>query len=138
MNTASTARKHRTRAAFTLLEMTIVIMLLIVLTGIGMYSGGAYRTWQLGREAAEQLRNVQTAQRMYLADHPTANVSTLTAAVLIPYLPDRATAIPTVKSLEGGTLSIRLNVFPPVVDNGSGTAYDPSGNPRDSLWDTGE
>ena len=75
---------------------------------------------------------------MYLADNPTASVSTLTSTLLIPYLPNQATSMPTVKSLTGANLSILVNVSPPVINAGSGTTYDPSGSSKDSLWDVGE
>ncbi len=113
-------------------------MVLLALIGISMYSVGSVSSWRKGREASEKLISVQTAQRLYLSDHPTTDVSSLTAEMLIPYLPDRSTAIPTVTSLEDATLSIKLNVFPPIVVNPSGSAYDPSGNNKDSLWDVGE
>ena len=129
---------HLRWRAFTLLEMTIVIMVLLALTGIGLYSSSAIRTWQLGRDASETLRSVYTAQRLYLSDNPTATVSSLTDALLIPYLASHAATMPTVQSLTGTTLTIKITVYPPVVNNGSGGTYDPSGNPKDSLWDVGE
>jgi hypothetical protein len=75
---------------------------------------------------------------MYLADHPTAVVADITPAQVIPYLPNRATTMPTVRSLEKTTLNIRVDVTPPVIDNGSGDIYDPSGSTTDSLWDVGQ
>jgi len=124
--------------AFTLIEMTIVMMVLLALIGIGMYSTNAIKAWQLGRQASETLRSVYTAQKLYLSDNPTVAVTSLTPALLIPYLPNKATTMPTVTSLTGATLNVKVTVFPPVVDNGSGVAYDPSGSTKDSLWDVGE
>ncbi len=124
--------------ALTLLEMTLVILILLTLIGVGMLSVGKISEWKLGREASEKLRQVYTAQRVYLSDHPTAKVSELTKDDIIPYLTNRGTSIPTVQSLEGITLNIKVNVSPPVVDNGSGSAYDPSGSSTDSLWDVGQ
>ncbi|MCX6880033.1 MAG: type II secretion system protein [Verrucomicrobia bacterium] len=129
---------HLRLRAFTLLEMTIVIMVMLALISTGLFVSGSIQTWQRGREASEVLRGVYTAQRLYLSDNPTTAVTSLTNALLIPYLANQATTMPTVKSLTGGTLNIKVTVFPPVVDNGSGVAYDPSGNPKDSLWDVGE
>ena len=134
----NTPRQTLEKHAFTLLEMTVVIMVLLTLIGISVYSVGSVSSWRKGREASDKLLSVQTAQRLYLSDHPTTDVGSLTAAMLIPYLPDRATAIPTVISLEDAELSIKLNVFPPIVVNQSGSVYDPSGNNKDSLWDVGE
>lgn len=122
---------------FTLLELTIVIMVLLALIGIGLYASGSVKNWQLGRQASENLRSVYTAQRLYLSDNPTVAVSALTNELLIPYLPNKAAAMPTVKSLTGATLTIKVTVFPPVVTS-SGVVYDPSGSSTDSLWDVGE
>ena len=124
--------------AFTLTEMTIVIVVLLVLMRSGFFVYSKMNEWKLGRDAAESLRTVYTAQRLYLADNPTALVSSLTSTLLIPYMPNDATAIPTVKSLTGATLSIILNVYPPVINAGTGSTYDPSGSNVDSLWDVGE
>lgn len=124
--------------AFTLVEMSIVIMVLMALISTGLFVSKKTDEWRLGRQASESLRSVYSAQRMYLADNPTASVSSLTSALLIPYLPNQATSIPTVKSLVGTTLTIIITVMPPVVNAGSGTTYDPSGNSKDSLWDVGE
>jgi len=122
---------------FTLLEMTVVLMVLLTLLGTGLFVSTKYGEWQLGRAASEELRSVYAAQRMYLADKPTAVVADITTAQIIPYLANRVTAMPTVKSLEDTTLSIRVNVLPPTINDGSGGTYDPSGSPNDSLWDTG-
>jgi type II secretory pathway pseudopilin PulG len=122
----------------TLLELTIVIMVLLALIGVSMYASGSIGKWKKGREAGEQLRLVYAAQRSYLADNPTVAVSSLTESLLIPYLPDRSSAIPKVTTLEDTTLSIKVNVTPPIVDAGGGTAYDPSGSSEDSLWDVGK
>jgi prepilin-type N-terminal cleavage/methylation domain-containing protein len=122
---------------FTLVEMTVVIMVLMTLLGTGLFVSKQYGNWQLGRAAAEELRTGYAAQRMYLADNPTAIVANITASQIIPYLPTRATTMPTVKSLTGATLSIRVSVTPPNINNGSGGVYDPSGSPNDSLWDVG-
>lgn len=141
MNLFRLSRLRQRPRAFTLLEMTIVIMVLLILVGTGLSVSGSIRQWQLGREASETLRSVYTAQRLYLSDNPTVAVSSLTtdkAALLIPYLPNQAIAMPTVKSLTGATLNIKFDVFPPVVNDGSNKAYDPSGSSTDSLWDVGE
>lgn len=126
------------KRAFTLLEMTIVIMVLLALVRIGLFASTKMDEWKLGRTASEALRSVYSAQRMYLADNPTASVSSLTSTLLIPYLPNNAPAIPTVKSLTGTTLTVILNVSPPVINAGTGATYDPSGSNKDSLWDVGE
>lgn len=126
------------RRAFTLLEMTIVIMVLIALISTGMFVNKKMDEWKAGREASETLRSVYSAQRMFLADNPTRLVSSITSAEVVPYLQSGATSLPTVKSLTGANLSLLVNVSPPVINAGSGVAYDPSGSNRDSLWDVGE
>ena len=131
-------RSDSHKRAFTLLEMTIVILVLLALMRTGMFVSKKMSDWKLGREASETLRSVYSAQRMYLADNPTVSVSTLTSAMLIPYLPSQASTMPTVKSLTGATLSILVNVSPPVINAGSGVTYDPSEGTKDSLWDVGE
>ncbi len=134
----TTFSPNRSSKGFTLLEMTIVIMVLLALLKIGLFTSERLDQWKLGRSASESLRSVYSAQRMYLADNPTAAVTSLTASALIPYLPNGATAMPTVTSLTGTTLGVIVNVSPPVINAGSGVAYDPSGSNKDSLWDVGE
>ncbi len=126
------------KAGFTLLEMTVVIMVLLTLMGTGLFVSKQYGDWQLGRAAAEEVRSVYAAQRQYLADHPTAAVNTITAAQIIPYLANRGNALPTVESLDGNMFPIRVNVSPPVIDDGSADGYDPSSSRTDSLWDAGQ
>lgn len=126
------------KSGFTLLEMSMVILLMLALVSMGFVSSRKMNEWKLGRIASETLRSVYTAQRMYLADRPTTNVANLTSALIIPYLPNNVTVMPTVESLTGAKLSILVNVSPPVINAGSGVSYDPSGSTKDSLWDVGE
>jgi prepilin-type N-terminal cleavage/methylation domain-containing protein len=135
MNTdVQTSAKHR---GFTLLELTIVILLLVTLMSTAVVVNRKMDEWRLGREASETLRQVYTAQRMFLADNPTRLVSSITAANVLLFMPGSPTALPTVKALNGSTMTIKVDVSPPVIVNGSGVTYDPSGNNRDSLWDVG-
>jgi prepilin-type N-terminal cleavage/methylation domain-containing protein len=122
---------------FTLVEMSVVICVLIALMSTGLYFGSKISEWQAGKEAAEQLRGVYAAQRMYLADHPTTAVTSLTEANLIPYLPNNPGVMPTVLSLDDDALGINVTVSPPVLTLGD-AVYDPSGGSSDSLWDVGE
>jgi prepilin-type N-terminal cleavage/methylation domain-containing protein len=130
-------KRTQSNKGFTLLEMTVVLSVLLTLIGTGLFVSRQYGNWQLGRAAAENLRTVHAAQRMFLADNPTTLVANITAAQIIPYLPNQATAIPTVRALTGVTMTIRVNVNPPNINNGSGGIYDPSGSSNDSLWDVG-
>jgi prepilin-type N-terminal cleavage/methylation domain-containing protein len=126
------------RKGFTLLEMSIVIMVLLALIKTGFVVSSKMDQWKRGRTASETLRSVYTAQRMLLADNPTKAVSTIVAADLFPYMPGPPTALPTIQPMSGANLSIKIDVSPPIIDDGSGLAYDPSGCSTDSLWDVGE
>jgi prepilin-type N-terminal cleavage/methylation domain-containing protein len=125
------------QSGFTLLEMSIVIMMLMALLSMGIYTSRKTDEWKLARAASESLRTVHTAQRMYFADYPTALKKDLTVEKLLPYMPNNA-AMPTVKSATGATLNIIVKEFPPVIDAGGGSPYDPSGSNEDSLWDVGK
>lgn len=135
----------RTYQGLTLLEMTIVIMMLLALVKLGLYSSSIMDGWKLARAASEDLRSVYSAQRMYLADHPVTPVADLNDALLLPYLPNRGADAPAnlvaafspIKALEGPNLGFNVTVSPPVLTQG-GQNYDPSGGLRDSLWDVGE
>ncbi|MGB0774442.1 MAG: prepilin-type N-terminal cleavage/methylation domain-containing protein [Akkermansiaceae bacterium] len=129
--------KSPTRRGVTLIEMTVVIVVLMVLIGISVFAVGGYNEWKLATEGSRKLRLVYSAQRTYLAEHPTEDVSTLTAAKIIPYLSDDSAALPKVESLDGSQLSIKVDVTPPIIDDGTGSAYDPSGDSKDNLWDVG-
>lgn len=124
--------------AFTLMEMTIVLLVMLVLIRMGLGVFSRVDEWRAGRDASETLRNVHIAQRMFLADNPTVLVANITTALVIPYLPNSATAMPTVRALTGANLNILVNQTPPIIDSGSGTFYDPSASRTDSLWDVGE
>lgn len=131
-------RTRYLRQAFTLLEMTIVLLVILALTRVGFVSSKKMTEWKLGRAASETLRSVHTAQRLYLADNPIVNVSSLTSGMIVPYLPNNVSSMPTVQSLSGTNLSILVNISPPVINAGSGVVYDPSGSSQDSLWDVGQ
>lgn len=128
----------RSRNGFTLLEMTVVIMVILALIGMTSFGGGAVEKWRKGRDASETLRGVYVAQRTYLADNPTAALSSLTETKLKPYLPDNSSTFPKITGLDGTLRSVNVNLSPPVVKDTNNTTYDPSGSLKDSLWDVGE
>jgi type II secretory pathway pseudopilin PulG len=142
------SRSHTRPAAFTLLEMTVVIMVLLALIGMGLFSSNKYNEWKRGRTASETLRSVYAAQRLFLADNPTAVVANLVEANITPYLPNVANpppatlalALQPVTSLTGAALFFNINTVPPTLSLAAGGApYEPNGStPTDSLWDVGQ
>ncbi len=137
--------RRRVRTGFTLLELSMVILVLMTLMSVGFYATNAFSSWKLARNASETLRTVYVAQRTFLADNPTTPVTSLTQALLKPYLPNNPTIFPSGKSTTGSTLTIFVSVSPPYM-TASGTSsgtlpptrYDPSASTKDSLWDVGE
>ena len=121
----------------TILEMTVVILVLLTLAGISFYAMTGYREWQRGSEGSRVLRMVYNAQRTYLAEHPIESPSALTAEKIIPYLSNGSSALPTAIGLDDGVLSVDVTVSPPVLLDSDGNNYDPSGDTDDGLWDVG-
>jgi len=122
----------------TLIELSVVIMVLMAMIGATMYFGGNIEKWRKGKRASQDLREVYAAQRSFLADNPRRTLNTLTANELVPYLPSQAASLPTPEGLSGSALSVKVTVSPPVLLAPDGTVYDPSGTGEDSLWDVGE
>lgn len=136
---------QRSRRGFTLLELTMVISVLLLLITVGLKSNNAFRSWKLAREASDTLRTVYVAQRTYLADNPTTAMSSLTPALLLPYIQNGPATFPTGKSLTGAVLNVYVGASPPFFTTTATTSgatapsrYDPSGSNTDSLWDVGE
>lgn len=132
-----TASRDAERRAFSLIEVTLVICLLLALAGITAYSVSSMNDWKKGREAGENLRSVYLAQKSFLADQPSKGFATFTAEELIPYLPGNPGAMPVQTGKSGEALTINVQVMPPVLQSGT-TTYDPSGSSTDSLWDVGK
>ncbi len=122
--------------AFSLIEVTLVIGIMLAIASIVTYSVGTLNEWKVGRSVAEDLKAVYVAQKSYLADHPTSVASDFTEAKLIKYLPGTLTAMPTASSLDDEELTLAYKVIPPVFKLGSST-YDPSDSTSDGLWDVG-
>jgi prepilin-type N-terminal cleavage/methylation domain-containing protein len=125
------------RSGFTLIEISLVIGLLLGLATFAGMNISAVRDWQKGKDAALSLQAVFAAQRSYLSDHPTADISTVTTAEIVPYLPQGWSLMPSVTSLDGDSLTVDHTVMPPRLMLGS-TIYDPSGKGSDGLWDAGQ
>ena len=138
MNGNPCIREARLASGTTLLELTVVIMVILSMIGATMYFSGNINEWRQGKLGSEALREVYAAQRAFLADNPRRTVGSLTTGELIPYLPNQAAALPTPEALDGSTLVVKVTVSPPVLTTAGGSTYDPSGTTKDSLWDVGE
>lgn len=131
--------KESTKSAgVTLIELTVVIMVVLSIMGATMYFAGNIGEWNKGKKAATALREVYAAQRSFLADNPRRSVSSITSGELISYLPSGGASLPAVEDLNGNALSYDVGVSPPVLMGAGGSVYDPSGSSKDSLWDVGE
>ncbi len=129
-------RSASRRRGLSLVEITLVIGLMLGLAGIVAYSVSSVTDWRKGRDASEKLRSVYLAQKTFLADQPSKSYATFTASELIPYLPGRPGAMPTQTAMTGQTLTVDVQVMPPIFRLGT-AAYDPSGSTSDGLWDVG-
>jgi len=137
----------RFKVGFTLLELTVVMVVIMLLIGLFAFGMRGYRDWQKGAEAGTRLRAVYTAQLTYLSEHPTVEVENLAMTDIIPYLASGGgfltSAIPDpvdlkevdifILDLDDGKLQIKVDKSPPYIDGD----YDPSANPDDGQWDVG-
>lgn len=131
-------QQKRGNKGVTLIELTVVIFVILSIMGGTMYFAGNIGEWNQGKKASAALREVYAAQRSFLADHPRRAVSSLQNSELIPYLPSGGSDFPTVEDLDGNALNYDVTESPPVLTDGGGGVYDPSGTSTDSLWDVGE
>jgi prepilin-type N-terminal cleavage/methylation domain-containing protein len=128
-------RASRSKSGFTLVEMSVVIAVILLLAGASSLGIKPYLAYRDGRAAGEMLRAVKAAQLMYLSDNPSTQVTNLTQAELLPYMPNGTW--PTLPSVNGQVPTINCTVFPPVAVLNNAT-YDPSGSTTDGLWDVGQ
>lgn len=133
----SGCQPRRWRRGLTLIEMTVVLVVLMVLIGLSVFSVNGYKEWQRSTEASRALRMVYNAQRTYMAEHPTESVGSLTAAKIIPYLSGNSASLPTAEAIDGSELTVKVSVSPPVLVDAGGNDYDPSGDTADGIWDVG-
>jgi hypothetical protein len=111
-----------------------------LMLGLSALIGFGYSSvseWKKGKEAALSLQAVYSAQRAYMADNPTADISVITSAQLTAYLPQGWSALPTFTGLQAEALTLNFTTMPPSLLSGS-TPYDPSPRTNDGLWDVGE
>lgn len=125
----------RSKGGFTLVEMSVTIAIILVLIGGASLGIQPYLAYRDGRASGEMLSAVKAAQLMYLSDYPSTPVTSLTQALILPYMPHGTW--PTLPLVNGVAPTINCAVFPPVAVLG-GTIYDPSGSPTDGLWDAGQ
>ncbi len=133
-------RASRSKSGFTLVEMSVVIAVILLLAGASSLGIKPYLAYRDGRAAGEMLRAVKAAQLMYLSDNPSTQVTNLTQAGLLPYMPngsDWDAPTHSLPSVNGQVPTINCTVFPPVAVLNNAT-YDPSGSPTDGLWDVGQ
>jgi type II secretory pathway pseudopilin PulG len=126
--------RRQAERGVTLVELAITLGVLVLLASLVTLGVKPYYAYRDGRAAGEALRTVKAAMQLYLADNPSAQVSSLTPALLAPYLPGGN--MPTLPSVNGTTPTIRVTSFPPVAIL-NGNPYDPSPSTTDGLWDAG-
>jgi prepilin-type N-terminal cleavage/methylation domain-containing protein len=124
----------RAQAGFTMVELSIVIGALLLLIGLASAAAPPFIAYIQGEQAGQSLRAVKAAQLMYLADNPATPVSSLTQAMLSPYMPNGAW--PTLPTVNGQTPTINYTVFPPVAAL-NGSTYNPTGSTTNGLWNVG-
>ncbi len=78
----------RARGGFTLVEMSVTIAMILVLVGGASLGIQPYLAYRDGRASGEMLRSVKAAQLMYLSDYPSTPVTSLTQALILPYMPN--------------------------------------------------
>jgi type II secretory pathway pseudopilin PulG len=131
------ARVKPQPSGFSLVELSLVMATILSLTVFIGFGFNATRQWQRGKNASLALQAAYTAQRSYMADHPAADITTVTPDAIRAYLPQAWNPMPAIIGLQDEVLSVNYAVMPPVLANG-GSAYDPSGKSSDGLWDVGE
>jgi prepilin-type N-terminal cleavage/methylation domain-containing protein len=126
-------------SGFTLVELSVTIALIILLAGAASLGIKPYYAYRDGRAAGEALRSVKAAQLMYLADHPSALVSSLTpgpSGNLAPYMPNGTW--PTLPMINNVQPTIDCTQFPPVAVLNGATYPSASPAPTDGLWNVGQ
>src|SRR5205823_186127 len=101
----STKRFHGA-PGFSLLELSFVLALTLSLCTAMGFGITAVQHWKKGKNAALALQAAYAAQRGYMADHPTADITTVTTAKLEPYLPQGWSTMPEVSGLGGEALTL--------------------------------
>lgn len=117
----------------TIIEVSVTLGVMLMLASVVFFSTSGIDEWKKGRNAGIELQSVYLAQKSFLADRPTTDVSTIAESDLLPYM-EGSTSLPTVEALDGSIKSIDITQVPPIISGG----YDPSDSPEDGLWDVGK
>ena len=127
-------KQPRRPHGFSLVEISLVIAMMLGLATVVGLNVTMLRDWQEGKNAGLSLQAVFAAQRAYMADHPTANIATVTSAQLQAYLPQGWPTMPAFTGLDNEALVLDHTVMPPrlLLNN---AVYDPSGKSSDGIWD---
>lgn len=139
--------RNNSEAGLSLIEISLCIAILLLLGGAFLLSITGTNGWTEARQAGDILRAVTAMQRLYLADHPSQQVSSLTTALLEPYIPAGFNwpngvewSLPNHALVNGQYVSvsptINVTVFPAVAWQG-GAVFDPTPSTSDGLWDAG-
>lgn len=137
MNMRYSHSRFQKQAGFTLLEISLVMGLILGLCVMIGFGYNSVSDWKKGKDAGLSLQAVYAAQRGYMADNPTADIASVSAAQLVGYLPQGWSVLPSFYGKDGEVLTLKFSVMPPILLYGT-SAYDPSGKPADGLWDVGE
>ena len=122
---------------FTLIEISLVMALIIGLSLAVGLSMSSMHNWEKAKAGSLALQATYAAQRGYMADHPTADIATVTSSQLQAYLPQGWSVLPTVTGENDEALTLDYTVMPPRLKRGT-SFYDPSPKTNDGLWDVGE
>jgi prepilin-type N-terminal cleavage/methylation domain-containing protein len=128
----------RSKRGTTLVELSVTIAVILILASAASLGIKPYLAYRDGRAAGEMLRAVKAAQLMYLSDHPSVPLTSLTPGPtgnLAPYMPNGAW--PTLPKVNGQQPTINCTVFPPVAVL-NGATYPPPPAKTDGLWNVGQ
>lgn len=80
-------KKSLYHKAFTLLELTMVIGILMGMTAMSVFGLTYFSSLSRANRAEAILRQIEKARLSYLIDHPTQNYRMITTLDISPYLP---------------------------------------------------
>lgn len=98
-------KKSLYRKAFTLIELTMVIGILMGMTAMSVFGLTYFTSLSRANRAEAILRQVEKARLSYLIDHPTHSYRQITTLAISPYLPGGFSAAIQVMEMNGYTLT---------------------------------